>query len=726
MKKYFELLIFLCSSFIGIAQNNLPSVLEIKADTAEYLNLNNSNWQMLEDKTGKLTINEVSQPPVINKFHGNTGSTKEVYVYWFRYVVKNTMTQKVEIAIPENACYSDVYVQNVTGRWDHKITGRYVPWSQRDDLKKAISMLYTIQSGEELLVYERKKWSMPYFPPQNLSIDIYLVNKPALEKYFDYELSVLPPFIFGIFLIAAFLNLYFFIVVRERVYLYFSLAVAFDSFKNFLGSTDIFFRENPVTGNYVWYICYMVSLFFFVHVVRYFLETFKYVPRWDKCLIGVSIYFIVFTILARQNIIPLNYEYNYVYRDAAGHATLFFFILITFILFLKSPDKSARLKVIAVLPIVFLIGISVIPPYGSALYKITGKPIPAFIDWLYNYYAILELLMFEWLIIFFSVSLFGRFRQLQKQIAFEAVEKERLAKEKEIERSQLMEQQNIILEKTVDERTSELKHSINELKATQAQLIQSEKMASLGELTAGIAHEIQNPLNFVNNFSEVNKELIEELESELKNNNNDEAILIAKDLKDNEEKINHHGKRADAIVKGMLQHSKSSTGIKEPTDINKLADEYLRLAYHGLRAKDKSFNADFITDFDESIGKINIVPQDIGRVLLNLFNNAFYAVNEKLTAHRSPLTTDYKPLVSVQTKKINNNIEIKVTDNGNGILQNVIDKIFQPFFTTKPTGQGTGLGLSLSYDIVKAHGGEIKVESKNAEGSTFIIQLPVV
>ncbi len=263
------------------------------------------------------------------------------------------------------------------------------------------------------------------------------------------------------------------------------------------------------------------------------------------------------------------------------------------------------------------------------------------------------------------------------------------------------------------------------LRETQTQLIQSEKMASLGELTAGIAHEIQNPLNFVNNFSELNQELISELVDEVDKGNTEEVKAIANDIKENSEKINHHGKRADAIVKGMLQHSKKSSGIKEPTDINALCDEYLRLAYHGLRAKDKDFNAEIKTEFDETIGKINIVPQDIGRVLLNLFNNAFYAVNEKLTAHRSPLTDDYKPLVSVQTKKINDKVEIIVSDNGNGIPSSIKDKIFQPFFTTKPTGQGTGLGLSLSYDIIKAHGGEIKVESKNGEGSIFIIQLPI-
>jgi signal transduction histidine kinase len=260
-----------------------------------------------------------------------------------------------------------------------------------------------------------------------------------------------------------------------------------------------------------------------------------------------------------------------------------------------------------------------------------------------------------------------------------------------------------------------------DLKATQSQLIQSEKMASLGELTAGIAHEIQNPLNFVNNFSEVNTELIEEMKEQLAIGNRQEAIIIADDIKENEQKINHHGKRADAIVKGMLQHSRASTGKKEATDINALADECLRLSYHGLRAKDKSFNADFKTDFDETIGKINIVPQDIGRVLLNLYNNAFYATNEKKKAADAM----YQPAVSVQTKKINDKIEIKVEDNGNGIHSNILDKIFQPFFTTKPTGQGTGLGLSLSYDIIKAQGGEIKVESKEGEGTTFIFQLPV-
>ena len=269
--------------------------------------------------------------------------------------------------------------------------------------------------------------------------------------------------------------------------------------------------------------------------------------------------------------------------------------------------------------------------------------------------------------------------------------------------------------------------TLAELKATQKQLIQSEKMASLGELTAGIAHEIQNPLNFVNNFSEISNEMIDELEFERRKAgaDRDETLEndIINDIKQNLEKINYHGKRADSIVKGMLQHSRISEGKKELTDISALCDEYLRLSYHGLRAKDKSFSADFKTDFDESIGKINIVPQDIGRVLLNLVNNAFYAVNDKKKSYELSAMS-YQPLVSVQTKKINDKVGITVTDNGNGIPQNIVDKIFQPFFTTKPTGSGTGLGLSLSYDIIKVHGGEIKVRSTEGEGTEFIIQLP--
>ncbi len=290
---------------------------------------------------------------------------------------------------------------------------------------------------------------------------------------------------------------------------------------------------------------------------------------------------------------------------------------------------------------------------------------------------------------------------------------------KEMERNRLREIEH---SKEIEKAYYNLEEAHETLKSTQSQLIQSEKMASLGDLTAGIAHEIQNPLNFVNNFSEVNSELLVELKAEADKGNMNEVKAIANDLISNEQKINHHGKRADAIVKGMLQHTRSGTGTKEPTDINKLADEYLRLAYHGLRAKEHDFNVQLETGFDESIGVINIIPQDIGRVLLNLYSNAFYVITEK----KKQADKNYEPKVLVTTKKAGNHVFISVSDNGNGIPQNIIDKIFQPFFTTKPAGQGTGLGLSLSYDFIKAHGGELKVETEQEKGTTFTIQLPAI
>ncbi len=293
-------------------------------------------------------------------------------------------------------------------------------------------------------------------------------------------------------------------------------------------------------------------------------------------------------------------------------------------------------------------------------------------------------------------------------------------------RSKKLSEKNRILEEKVALRTGQLNKSIEDLKSAQAQLVQSEKMASLGELTAGIAHEIQNPLNFVNNFSEVSRELIDEMKDDLAAGNPQSAIEIAEDLTQNLEKINHHGKRAAAIVKGMLQHSRTEKGQKELVDVNALADEYLRLSYHGIRAKDNSFHAVVKVDYDESIGKIDIVPQDIGRVLLNLYNNAFYAAKLPAAATRlNGSDGDHVATVWVKTRKEGNKVLIAVKDNGPGIPENIIKKIFQPFFTTKPTGEGTGLGLSLSYDTIKAHGGEIWVETKENEGTEFLVRLPV-
>jgi two-component system NtrC family sensor kinase len=330
---------------------------------------------------------------------------------------------------------------------------------------------------------------------------------------------------------------------------------------------------------------------------------------------------------------------------------------------------------------------------------------PDFYDKYEHYFELATLAAFVWI--------FGRWATNKKQ-----EEELRISAERRLELEVLVKERTTELIKQTDE----LRETVKELKSTQNQLIQSEKMASLGELTAGIAHEIQNPLNFVNNFSEVSMELIDEMEEELSKGDTAEAMAIAADVKQNLEKIRHHGQRADGIVKGMLQHSRASSNVKEPTDINKLADEYLRLAYHGLRAKDKSFNAGMLTQFDGSLPLVNIVPQDIGRVLLNLFTNAFYATQQK----QKTAGEGYKPTIEVSTAINNRILVIKVKDNGTGIPESVKNKIMQPFFTTKPTGEGTGLGLSMSYDIVvKGHGGKIDTLTKEGEYTEFIISIPL-
>ncbi|ALJ00530.1 sensor histidine kinase [Rufibacter tibetensis] len=330
--------------------------------------------------------------------------------------------------------------------------------------------------------------------------------------------------------------------------------------------------------------------------------------------------------------------------------------------------------------------------------------------------------------IIYAITIWSTYKKGVKELELEREKRITEEKEKKFISIKKTELEIIVASRTAELmlQKDELQKAIKELQATQAQLIQQEKLASLGELTAGIAHEIQNPLNFVNNFSEVSIELLDELKSGLMQSlpkaEQEHATEILNDLTHNLEKITYHGKRADSIVKGMLQHSRASNGQKEPTDINALADEYLRLSYHGLRAKDKSFNATLQTDYDSSLCKVSVVPQDIGRVFLNMFNNAFYSVALK----KKSLNGTYEPVVQVCTSKKGDRLEIIVKDNGVGVPKEVVDKIYQPFFTTKPSGEGTGLGLSLSYDIItKGHHGEMKVISEEGQFAEFVISIPL-
>jgi two-component system, NtrC family, sensor kinase len=441
--------------------------------------------------------------------------------------------------------------------------------------------------------------------------------------------------------------------------------------------------------------------------LRDYLETSVRMPEWDRYLKYAWVAAI--PLLGIAKILSLNFineKYHYIILFIVVYAVN------------KSKDfRSARLLLIATVPI---LAFSIFNDFLNFI-------LPSFHKSFSSLFETIKGFTICWTIGFGIYAL----RQNKR---------ERIQRKKEEEERKAIEAKRLELENQVAERTleltkqkEELELTLLQLRTTQTQLIQSEKLASLGELTAGIAHEIQNPLNFVNNFSELSVDLAKELKEELEKPEKDWGLIddLTNDLIQNQDKINHHGKRASNIVKNMLEHSRTSTGIKEPTDINALADEYLRLSYHGLRAKDKLFNATMVTHFDESLPNITVIPQDIGRVLLNLINNAFYAVNQRNQQLASSLkqgessTETYTPSVFVSTKQIKKTIEIRVKDNGTGMPESVKNKIFQPFFTTKPTGQGTGLGLSLSYDIVtKGHGGTLEVKTKEGEFTEFIITLP--
>ena len=427
-------------------------------------------------------------------------------------------------------------------------------------------------------------------------------------------------------------------------------------------------------------------------------------PDWQKMLFqGLFVIPILFIAGEALNI--------HDYTKWIWHALI---LLVIGIIFNRDEFRSYRNLAYAFLPLLVL-GV-----LEDTIHLFKGK----WADKIYSMLDTAEVFAVIWLVAMLFIT------NKQKK----ALEKETMKREMEEREKKIIEEKKAELEVMVAERTAEitrqkeeLEQAVVDLKSAQTQLIHAEKMASLGELTAGIAHEIQNPLNFVNNFSEVNIELASELREEIARVNVDEPTKIslqslASSIIQNQEKINQHGKRADSIVKGMLQHSRTNNGQKEGVDLNSLADEYFRLSYHGLRAKDKLFNARLTTHFDEKMGVINLVPQDLGRALLNFFNNAFYAVSEKKKLN----IPGYDPEVTLTVKRIGGYAEIRIRDNGIGIPDAIRDKIFQPFFTTKPTGMGTGLGLSLSYDIItKLHQGNIICQSREGEGTEFIIRLPI-
>lgn len=445
-------------------------------------------------------------------------------------------------------------------------------------------------------------------------------------------------------------------------------------------------------------------ILFTVPLLRKYLQSQETLPKWDKYLVYIRNYMGILFVL------NIMFKKDYEGLFEAIWDCLYLFIL--YILYENRENRIAKILFYAALPFVV---VSIIDDFSYVF--------PKFYEEYEEYFDGGVTIGFIWMLSygFGAANQHKAFLREQKKRQEEEFQNKIIAARKD-------ELEVMVQERTTEilKQKEELEHALEELKETQNQLIQREKLASLGELTAGIAHEIQNPLNFVNNFSEVSVELIDELKEERSRPATERDVQledeILEDIIQNLQKISHHGKRASGIVKGMLEHSRASTGEKQPTDINALADEYLRLSYHGLRAKDKSFNADFKMEFAEGLPKVKVIPQDFGRVLLNLINNAFYAVQQK----EKLKIEGYKPTVVVSTQKIDESIEIKVTDNGTGMPEGVKQKIFQPFFTTKPTGEGTGLGLSLSYDIVtKGHNGTLEVDSIEGESTTFKITIPV-
>ena len=652
------------------------------------------------DSSNKLSIQEIASGKFNNRFQPLSDTARlmaQPYItYWLQFTISSSgdirnwwllLYSNLEVSEPIQQGYVDAWFINRTDQnMEHQRTGVFVPRSQKT-IKESPGLnriFFSAKAGETKDVYLR---IYNEFNP-GITSSVQLRNPIAgfpSKKYLGIIFGSGAVFFFAI------ISFFFFFFVRDNAYLFFGLYALTLSHHYLILHPDIpfidlYIPEHPYLVTPAFMLLTIGGFIFFALFGRSFINLLQLSKRIDTIFKWVTAVWIAYLITSLALMIITRRVLFY-----EGHFIFIFLFLVFLIRIAFFKTILVRFYVAGALwlfcfTILGLFGYDKAFPIGQA-----GQ--------ILIYAAGLA----------YKVRLNEQARAQADIISRRNVELASLYDESKRQKEEIE-----IQKKYADE-------ALVELKAAQVQLIQNEKMASLGELTAGIAHEIKNPLNFVNNFSEVNSELIDEMQQEIDKGKLNDVKAIAINIKDNQQKITYHGKRADDIVKSMLQHSRTSTGIKEPTNINALADEYLRLAYHGLRAKDKLFDATTKTDFDESIGNVNIIPQDIGRVILNLITNAFYAVTEK----RKQQPENYKPTVSVSTRKEKDKIEIKVKDNGNGIPQKVLDKIFQPFFTTKPTGQGTGLGLSLSYDIVKTHGGELKVHTKEGEGSEFIIQLPL-
>jgi two-component system, NtrC family, sensor kinase len=712
------------------AQKTLPKTFEITKDTS-FWRLDTTHFQLLEDTDSHYTLRDVLRPPLSNQFYHDIpyNNERRASTYWVRFRIKNRLNKDLKLFLLGDYSFFTAYLQDSTQKWVVKKTGRLLKRSELDTSSgshERYRVFFELKINQELLVYQQLKsafWQLrpvyirPYLSTQTQRVQLYFDEYKTKQRWEEFFFAGL---MLGVLLLAAFYNLFIFFSIRDRLYLYFGICLlffAFDRQEHFISLA--FFEEYAEGFSFCYNFFFILFFFFFIHSLRLFINA-KQIPKWNNTVSFFLFLTVVLSIIKMFTFSLLSNSDFFTFDlivDIFIRCT-YIPLLIINVLMVRQKNQYARYLLIATVPL-FVFWLFTLIAQFLSVFEINFE-VPIYV---YENQRLIENFCFTWMIVFFMGALVVRFNAYKKRIAEQALEKEHLEKEREIEKQQILATQNETLERQVAERTAELK-------ASQAQLIQSEKLASLGELTAGIAHEIQNPLNFVNNFSELSVDLAKELKEEIEKPEIDKEYVkeLMGDLSTNQEKINHHGKRASSIVKGMLEHSRMSTGVKELTDINKLADEYLRLSYHGLRAKDKNFNSDFKTDFDENMPKIEVIPQDIGRVLLNLINNAFYAVHQRKQQPSKGLKTSegYAPTVTLSTKNLDNQIIINIKDNGTGMPESVRAKIFQPFFTTKPTGEGTGLGLSLAYDIItKGHGGTIEVESVEGEGTTFVVKLPI-
>ncbi len=658
-----------------------------------------NHLEILEDPSGELTIQEVSSSGYSSRFNPsdniilNFGFTESVY--WLRFKLSNQTDQELRLEIAHATIpIAELYYQQEPGIFDKMTAGYQIPVNDRI-VKHHFQVFPLPRQANEFYVRVISN-------ANPLPIKLYEKGDHEIKSG---EQRMIYGFYWGLMIFVVISNLFFYFSLRNRLHLFYAVIVIL----------YIAYASVVMDGFILYLIDHVDLMFWYVNIPEigvtlqtiyalYFLETNRFTPRLHRHTWWLIYYFIAYFIL--KFFLPA----TFVYAMNTVHALISFFVM--FYLGYRTSKNGNRLGYYFALAYLIYFILVVI----EATYIQIGAP---------KYLAHLSHVSYATLLEAFILSFL-----LSKRFEWERRDAEDAKKEADAkliqetrEKERIIREQNVVLEERVTERTRELNNSLEDLQRTQLQLIQSEKLASLGELTAGIAHEIQNPLNFVNNFSEVNEELVDEMREELKNGNIQKVDRILEDLMKNEQKIKQHGKRAESIVKNMLQHSHSGGGEKELVDINQLCEEYLRLAYHGMRAKDKTFNVKMETDLGESNPKILVFRQEIGRVLLNLMTNAFYAVQRK-----KDLGTDknYVPSIQIKTGTTKGHLLVSIADNGIGIPVDVREKIFQPFFTTKPTGQGTGLGLSLAYEIVtKGHGGSIEVETSPGEGSKFTVQLPI-